>query len=485
MAQLFRGTFVDAPSPGALRIHQDHLLAVSPEGTITAFCPADDAALSAASSACPITHLPRHSFLLPTFTDLHLHCPQYLYAGTGLDLPLMEWLDKYTYVAEERIDSDEELAGRVYGRLMERLKRAGTGCVVGFGTIGVKANLILAEKFIEAGLRGFVGKLSMDKSPVSRAESRRGASGEKLMVNLKRPTYGEPSLGAATRSIHAYLDGMEGLAASDPLGLVKPILTPRFVPVCSDELLQTIGRISQERGVAVQSHMCESRDQMKWVESTRGKRDEEVFDAAGLLGPQTIQAHVTSLSGELIQLVKERGVTIAHCPLSNAYFSDAQFPLREAIDAELLVGLGSDIAGGYALSIQTAMRQAVVVARIREGTRQESIHSLPHSHVTEAGNTNLRVDWKESLYLATRGGKKALGMGGCWEVGMEFDAQLIELAGEENPTGTGLLDLFDIASQDTTREGWWVEMVERWWCNGNEENRKGMWIQGKRVFEAS
>lgn len=57
----------------------------------------------------------------------------------GLDLPLMEWLDAYTYPAEERIDADPKLAKRVYTRLVERLIEAGTGAVLFFGTIGVEA----------------------------------------------------------------------------------------------------------------------------------------------------------------------------------------------------------------------------------------------------------------------------------------------------------------------------------------------------------
>lgn len=149
---------------------------------------------SSSDSPASVTRLGLHSFFLPVFTDLHLHAPQYLYAGTGLDLPLMEWLDRYAYAAEERIDSDEDLAGRVYDRLVERLGKVGTGCVVLFGTVGVAAkwvchgimsrwselimgdccSLILARACLEGGIRAFVGKLSMDMSPVrSRTRTRR------------------------------------------------------------------------------------------------------------------------------------------------------------------------------------------------------------------------------------------------------------------------------------------------------------------------
>ncbi|WOO83345.1 Guanine deaminase [Vanrija pseudolonga] len=473
MSKIFRGTFVDTPAPGELRIRLDHVLVVDGRGFISHVRPASDptiqslliAAASAAAGASSnnataiVTDLPAHTFLLPTFADLHIHAPQYLYAGTGLDQPLMSWLDKYAYAAEERVDADPALAHRVYTQLAKRLIQAGTGCAVAFGTIGVEANLILAQAFQDAGIRGFIGKLSMDNSP--------------------RPTYGEASTADSLTSLTSFLNGMDELAL--PLAaheqLVHPIITPRFVPVCSDDLLRGIADISRARGVKVQSHMCESRDQMAWVEGTRGKKDEVVFDEAGLLTEHTVQAHVTSFPPSLVELVKKRGVTVAHCPLSNAYFSDAAFPLREAIDAGVKVGLGSDIAGGYALPLQTQMRQAVVVARLREGARREAAFADGTSTAGDEGK-GLRVDWVEALYLATRGGKGALGFGGVLEEGMEFDAQQISLAADG--AGVGQLDLFDLPAAPDHE--WWTESVERWWCNGDDRNRAAVWVQGRKVM---
>ena len=79
--------------------------------------------------------IPSGSFLLPPFCDLHLHAPQFLYQGTGLDLPLMQWLDKYALKAEHRIDADPNFAHKLYTRLATRLKENGTGAVLLFGTI--------------------------------------------------------------------------------------------------------------------------------------------------------------------------------------------------------------------------------------------------------------------------------------------------------------------------------------------------------------
>ena len=83
----------------------------------------------------PLTRIPPGSFVIPAFHDLHLHAPQFLYQGTGLHLPLMQWLDAYAYKAEEELDASPSLAQNVYTRLASRLVENGTGTVLFFGTI--------------------------------------------------------------------------------------------------------------------------------------------------------------------------------------------------------------------------------------------------------------------------------------------------------------------------------------------------------------
>jgi guanine deaminase len=82
-----------------------------------------------------VTTLPKLSFLISTFYDLHLHAPQFLYQGNGLHLPLMGWLDQYAFKAEERLDGDPVLAKKVYETLAKRLIKNGTGAALLFGTI--------------------------------------------------------------------------------------------------------------------------------------------------------------------------------------------------------------------------------------------------------------------------------------------------------------------------------------------------------------
>ena len=90
----------------------------------------------------------------------------------------------------------------------------------------------------------------------------------------------------------------------------------------------------------------------------------------GLLTPRTVQAHCTFLDPPDLDLLEARGSAVAHCPLSNGYFSARPFRLREALTRGVKVGLGSDVAGGYALDLMQAMRQGQQEERERELTRE-------------------------------------------------------------------------------------------------------------------
>lgn len=145
-----------------------------------------------------------------------------------------------------------------------------------------------------------------------------------------------------------------------------------------------------------------------------------------------MQAHCTFLNAQALAHVAKRGTSVAHCPLSNAYFSAEPFHLREALENDVKVGLGTDIAGGYHIDIMSSMRQAVAVSRMREGSRIMSIQASGNVSMEETNATKpLSIDWKESLYLATRGGAIALGLqpaAGTFTKGAPFDAQCSECA---------------------------------------------------------
>lgn len=110
-----------------------------------------------------------------------------------------------------------------------------------------------------AGIRAFVGKLSMDVST--------------------RTTYVEQSSDVALSAARQFTERCNGLVAHLPQHqrLVEPVITPRFVPTCSDQLLQGLGDLATSNNLRVQSHMAEAKDQVDWVKRERGLDDMEMF----------------------------------------------------------------------------------------------------------------------------------------------------------------------------------------------------------------
>ncbi|BGP41651.1 hypothetical protein JCM10449v2_005642 [Rhodotorula kratochvilovae] len=468
IAWVLRGTVLTSQPDRSLSILEDQLIVVDKRGFIAHLAPADDSESRALLDLVEkgevgrerFVELGRDGWLLPGFVDTHIHAPQYINAGMALDKPLMEWLEAYTFKAESRIDRDPHgLGKRVYERLVQRMLENGTTTASVFGTISVEANLVLAKAFLDAGLRGQIGKVAMDQHSL--------------------PSYIETTASSlfATRT---FIDEVRALVAPLPVEqrIVEPVVTPRFVPTCSIELLRGLAEMAKETGARVQSHMCESEGMVQVCrEMLGGKSDVEVLNELGLLHSRSLMAHCTHSTAPDLALLARTGTSIAHCPLSNVYFSaERQLPLREAWTAGVKVGLGSDISGGYRVGLDENMRWAVGVSRLREGRRAEL--------ALDGGKESLAISWKEALFLATLGGAQALGLDverkvGTLAVGAAFDAQWIQVGGRGSR-----VDWFDLEEEDgEVRRVSTEEKVEKWWSNGNEADRRAVWVQGRRVYE--
>jgi guanine deaminase len=147
----------------------------------------------------------------------------------------------------------------VYKRLVQRMLENGTTAASVFGTISVEANLILAQAFVNAGVRGQIGKVNMDQ--------------------LSPPFYVETT-SQSLSSTRTFISQMRSLVADLPphLQIVEPVVTPRFQPTCSMELLKGLAKIAKEEGTRVQSHMCESEGQVALSkELLGGRRDVDVL----------------------------------------------------------------------------------------------------------------------------------------------------------------------------------------------------------------
>lgn len=324
--------------------------------------------------------------IIPGMYDMHVHAPQFVYRGLGLDMQLMQWLETYAFPIESRF-SDEEYARTYYRAFVQTLKKNGTARAVVFGTIHVPAAEILMDIMEEEKVGGFAGKINMDTlcPDFLREDSQQSVADtrEWLERNVSKRT------------------------------LVKPAVTPRFIPTCTSQVLEGLGKLVKEYQVPVHSHISEDIGEMDIV---RGRypeyaHDGAVYDHFGLLTDKTVMAHFVYPAEEELELIRDRGVTIAHCPQSNGNVAAGIPPIRKMLDMGIKVGLGSDIAGGYSPCLFRAMSEAVYLSKLKwlESGKEEDFLSVP-----------------EAFYLGTKGGGQFFGKVGSFEEGYELDALVLD-----------------------------------------------------------
>jgi guanine deaminase len=401
----FLGTALHAPACGKLEVLREALIVAGRNGEIKAVhregSPEHDSQARHFATQGSLVTLGPHEYLLPGMVDLHVHAPQWPQLGKALDLPLEEWLQAYTFPLEARYENTVFARG-VYDALVEGLLANGTTTALYFGTIHLPATQILADVCLRRAQRALIGRVAMDDRQQC-PEYYRDASPQSALD--------------LTRSFIEYVRSMPGNEAA----LIQPVITPRFIPACSDDLLLRLGTLARETSCHVQTHCSESDWEHRFVLERCRRTDAAALEGFGLLSRRTILAHGNFIEDADIALIRERGAGIAHCPLSNVYFSDAVFPLRKVLDQNVHVGLGSDIAGGASPSILHNARHAVIASRTLEAGVDAA---LPRSERRRPG---ARIDASTAFWLATAGGGVALDLPiGVFKEGFQFDAVLVD-----------------------------------------------------------
>jgi guanine deaminase len=444
-------TFMHTPDRGAVEALADALVIVDAAGRIDRVVPAQagdrwDLAEAFAARGQLISYGPGQC-VLPGLVDLHIHAPQWPQLGKALDLPLDRWLQELVFPLEARY-ADLDFAGRMYESLVDTLLANGTTTGLYFATIHLAASRRLAELCLAKGQRALVGRVAMD-DPEQCPDFYRDASAEQAA--------------AETRAFIDFVRAMPGNAH----GLVRPVVTPRFIPACTDALLHALGAIAAETDCRVQTHCSEGDWEHGFVTDRCGQSDAFALKDFGLLTRHTVLAHANFVSDADMELIGGIGAGIAHCPLSNAYFANAVFPLRDALDRGLHVGLGTDIAAGASPSIFENIRSAVTVSRLLEDGVDPA---LPAG---ERGRPGTRVDFREAFWAATVGGGKALDLPiGLFRPGYVFDALLIDM---ERPDGNILV--FEQDSLD--------DRLQKIVYNVQRTNIRRVWVDGVVVKDAA
>ncbi|XP_043402955.1 guanine deaminase isoform X2 [Chelonia mydas] len=403
LAHLFKGTFVHASRSSPMTVLHGHLLGVGDDGRIVFLEQADQQEQLAKKwgfKASDIRELSNHEFFMPGMVDTHIHAPQYAFAGSRIDLPLLEWLNTYTFPTEVKY-KDNDFAEEVYTRVVRRTLKNGTTTACYFATIHTAASLLLAEIIDKFGQRAFVGKVCMDLN--------------EFVPEYKEST--DESVKETERFVRELLE--------KKYQKVQPIVTPRFGPSCTEELLSRLGDFAKAHDIHV----------------------------------QTVMAHGCHLSDEELKLFSLRGAAIAHCPSSNFMLCSGILNIQNVLKHNVKIGLGTDVAGGYSASMLDAIRKSMSASTVFQ--------------INKVNETGLTL--KEAFRLATLGGSQVLGLDaviGNFEVGKEFDALLINPKASDSP--------FDLFAADT-----FEDIIQKFLYLGDDRNINEVYVAGKQVVPFS
>ena len=382
-----RGTIITAEECGKLNIREDHVIIIDASGTIQGIFEYNRLPEVYKNSA--ITDYGTR-IITTSFCDMHLHAPQYAMLGLGMDLPLMQWLYNYTFRTEARF-IDTGFAREVYGHLANALIERGTTRVCAFSSVHTDTSLILMEELERAGVSGYAGKVSMDRYTT-----------DELIETT------ENGLNEERRFVEESLSRFTG---------IKPIVTPRFTPSCTDDMLLGLGRIAEEYGLRVQSHLSENFEEIATVKELCPDcaRYYETYERAGLFNINTVMAHcVHSDKGERDAMLKH-GVWAAHCPNSNTNIYSGIAPVRHMLNENINVALGSDIAGGDNLSMRHVAAAAIRVSKLRY-------------YYAERNDEERFLTVSEAFWLASAKPREYFGLSHGFEKGEKLEAIVLDEA---------------------------------------------------------
>ncbi|HHX68104.1 MAG: amidohydrolase family protein [Miniphocaeibacter sp.] len=366
----------------------------------------------------------KDKLLVPGFVDIHLHAPQINNLGLGADLELLNWLEKYTFPEEAKY-KDLDYTEKSYKALVNKLWENGTTSSVIFGSIFKKSNILLSKMISQSGLKAYVGKVNMDRNS---------------------PDY------YIEDTEQSLIDTEDFIGEVSKIKNIKPIITPRFVPSCSKELMYGLGELAEKYDLKIQSHLSENIDEVKWVRELHPdcKNYIDVYEKYNLLRKnKVVMAHCVWSNKEETKKIKDYNITVAHAPVSNGNLASGIAPIPSYRENKINVGLCSDLSGGHEIFLGKVIKEAETFGKLR---RIED--NKKYNYMTT-------LDY---FYMATKGSGKFFGNVGSFEKGYDADFLVID----------------DSNIQDVNERNL-EERLKRFIYLGNSGNISERYINGEKI----
>lgn len=380
-----------------------------------------------------VKRLKECQLIFPGFIDCHTHAPQCENIGIGLDKPLLEWLETYTFKEEAKY-KDIAYAKEKYTKFVDKCISDGSTTVSYFASIHKEATIALSDICNDKGQRAFIGKVNMD---------------------INSPEYYIETVEQSLKETEELINEFE------KYDKITYCITPRFAISCSSPLMNGLAKISEKFMLPIQSHLNENKDEISFVKKLYPESQDyaSVYKYHNLMNNRSYYAHCVHNTNNEMEIFNDYDVGIVHCPDSNFQLLSGVMDSRKCIDMELKISLGTDVSGGTSTSMLDSMRKAILASKeckIRSNNEDYKILQL-----------------EEVVYMSTLGGSKVLNLNhltGNFEIGKSFDALIVDLE---------LLDAHnspDMSSMDKLKYN-----IQRFVMLGDGSNIRQVWVDGKCI----
>ncbi len=297
--------------------------------------------------------------LTPGFINTHTHAAMSLFRGIADDLRLQDWLQNYIFPAEARNVTRDFVR---WGTRLACLEMALSGTTT--YTDMYYFEEVVAEVTKDAGLRGVLGQ---------------------TIIGFPVADYKTPQLALA---------GTEDfLRRFQNDSLITPAPAPHALYTNSDESLKAARALANKYKVPLIMHIDETKKEHDDALAARKMSPVKVLDSLGVFNGRTVAAHAVWVDDADIQILKSKGVGIAHNPSSNMKLASGVAPILKFFANQINVGLGTDgVAGSN--NDHDLMEEMDLAAKLQKVTSMD-----PRS-----------VNAFQALEMATIGGARVLGL---------------------------------------------------------------------------
>ncbi|MCX6116926.1 MAG: guanine deaminase [Proteobacteria bacterium] len=276
----------------------------------------------------------KDSLLMPSFSDIHLHFPQYEMIGShGEDL--LGWLNRYTFPIEMKY-SDLKYAQSKAKQFVGDLVSVGTTSAAIYSSSHFESTNALLDACNSGGLRAVVGQVAMNRHAPDALLTKDLHDYEKHFSELFRKWHVDD-------------------------GRLKLAVTPRFAPTCSDDLLNLCGQLLKGNpGAFLQTHFAETQAEIDWVQSLFPKSRDylDVYETYDLCGVNSILGHGIHVTKSEMERLNQTRTAIAHCPSSNLFLGSGVMNWKQMREQNIRFALSTDIGAGTSICMWDIMGDA-------------------------------------------------------------------------------------------------------------------------------